>query len=85
MFSLSKIDVEKQDVPPTSPSSIGHDDAKEEKYTHSSSASFDVRDGDEALQLVGAERTAEFSEEFNARLRRRLVCLMLFRLSRRLG
>lgn len=32
-----------------------------------------VRDGDEALKLVGMERTAEFSEEFNRKLRRKLV------------
>lgn len=29
--------------------------------------------GDEALELVGHERTAEFSEEYNRRLRRKLV------------
>lgn len=31
---------------------------------------------DEALQLVGKERTAEFSEEFNRKLRRKLVGVM---------
>lgn len=30
-------------------------------------------EGDEALQLVGKERTHEFSEEYNRRLRRKLV------------
>ena len=29
---------------------------------------------DEALKLVGQERTAEFSEEYNRKLRRKLVC-----------
>ena len=33
-------------------------------------------DGDEALKLVGLERTAVFSEEYNARLRRKLVRLV---------
>ena len=34
----------------------------------------DSADGDEALQLVGKERTAHFSEEYYKRLRRKLVC-----------
>ena len=33
----------------------------------------DATDGDEALLLVGTERTAEFSEEYNLKLRRKLV------------
>ena len=33
----------------------------------------DSYDGDEALKLVGRERTVEFSEEYNRRLRRKLV------------
>lgn len=33
----------------------------------------DILDGDEALHLVGAERTAQFSEEYNRKLRRKLV------------
>jgi hypothetical protein len=36
-------------------------------------ASFDSSDMDEAMRLVGAERTAVFSEEYNAKLRRKLV------------
>ena len=32
-------------------------------------------DGDEALHLVGAERTVEFSEEYNLKLRRKLVSI----------
>lgn len=35
--------------------------------------SLDIQDGDEALRLIGAERTAQFSEEYNAKLRRKLV------------
>ncbi len=30
-------------------------------------------DGDEALRLVGKERTAQFGEEYNGKLRRKLV------------
>lgn len=30
-------------------------------------------DGDEALQLVGKERLTEFSDEYNRKLRRKLV------------
>jgi MFS transporter, ACS family, allantoate permease len=33
----------------------------------------DTLNGDEALQLVGRERTEQFSEEYNRRLRRKLV------------
>ena len=39
--------------------------------------SIDSRDVDEALELVGMRRTAEFSEEYNKKLRRKLVCLMI--------
>ena len=35
----------------------------------------EVGQGDEALKLVGAERTEEFSEEYNLKLRRKLVSL----------
>jgi hypothetical protein len=38
-----------------------------------SESSEDIRDGDEALQLVGALRSAQFSEEYNLKLRRKLV------------
>lgn len=37
----------------------------------------DSLQGDEALQLVGRERTAEFSDEYNKKLRRKLVCAPL--------
>lgn len=33
----------------------------------------DSENGDEALELVGKERTQQFSEEYNRRLRRKLV------------
>ena len=36
-------------------------------------ASIDAKDVDEALLLVGTERGQEFSEEYNAKLRRKLV------------
>ena len=38
-------------------------------------ASLDVRDGDEALELVGMRRTGQFSEEYFLKLRGKLVCL----------
>lgn len=37
------------------------------------SGSFGATDGDEALQLVGAEAKEHFSDEFNRKLRRKLV------------
>ena len=39
--------------------------------------SIDSRDVDEALELVGMRRTVEFSEEYNKKLRRKLVCQMI--------
>lgn len=36
--------------------------------------SFDSSEVDEALHLVGVKRTVQFSEEFNLKLRRKLVC-----------
>jgi ACS family allantoate permease-like MFS transporter len=35
--------------------------------------SLNTSDGDEALQLVGTQATAHFSEEYNRKLRRKLV------------
>lgn len=37
----------------------------------------DLDDGDEALQLLGVERTTHFSEEFNEKLKRKLVWNLL--------
>ena len=37
----------------------------------------DSSDGDEALKLVGRERETQFSEEYNAKIRRKLVCPFL--------
>ena len=54
-------------------------DEKSEKSSGSPSL-FDVSKGDEALQVVGIERTAEFSEEYNRKLRRKLVSCLTFEL-----
>ena len=63
----SNIDEEKPSVSPT-------DDVKEKFEDGSTSiASVDSREADEALELVGIRRTAVFSEEYNTRLRRKLV------------
>jgi hypothetical protein len=35
-------------------------------------------DGDEALLLVGIERQKQFGDEYNRRLLRKLVCLILY-------
>jgi len=35
--------------------------------------SLDLNDGDEALRLLGVERTTHFSEEYNEKLKRKLV------------
>ncbi|KLO16326.1 MFS general substrate transporter [Schizopora paradoxa] len=56
--------------------SDGHEDEKREKVESADFGAnvsvFEAGQGDEALKLVGAERTAEFSEEEYARLRRKL-------------
>jgi MFS transporter, ACS family, allantoate permease len=36
-------------------------------------SSINLKEGDEALRLIGVERTVEFSEEYNRKLRRKLV------------
>ncbi|TFK75983.1 MFS general substrate transporter [Pluteus cervinus] len=40
------------------------------------SSSFDLEHGDEALQLIGIDRSAQFSDEYNAKLRRKLDLLI---------
>ena len=63
-----------------------HDSVKDEKTISQedgkqvdlvSVESIDSRDVDEALNLVGMRRTAEFSEEYNRKLRRKLVCAII--------
>ena len=39
--------------------------------------SYDSKDVDEAMALVGAQRTSHFSEEYNLKLRKKLVGLLL--------
>ncbi|KAG6872747.1 hypothetical protein C0995_006949 [Termitomyces sp. Mi166 len=46
------------------------DENAEEKNT------FVIQEGDEALRLIGAERTVQFSEEYNRKLRRKLDLLI---------
>jgi hypothetical protein len=36
-------------------------------------SSININKGDEALRIIGVERTAQFSEEYNLKLRRKLV------------
>ncbi|KAF8076307.1 MFS general substrate transporter [Lyophyllum atratum] len=51
----------------------GDDDCVAEKTRESL---IDIREGDEALRLIGAERTVQFSEEYNRKLRRKLDLLI---------
>jgi hypothetical protein len=46
-----------------------HSDEK----TEYGSDTIDLSEGDEALQLVGTQRTSQFSDEYNRKLRRKLV------------
>lgn len=47
----------------------------DEKIESSSQDSVDLLRGDEALRLVDAENVVKFSEEYNLRLRRKLVSM----------
>ena len=68
--------IEKRSPTPTSR------DAEKDGFDAAATVLTDSVDGDEALQLVGKERTAQFSEEYNRRLRRKLVCNMLYNVRR---
>jgi len=46
----------------------------EKKDVASMDSSIESRQGDEALKLVGTERQVTFSDEYNLKLRRKLVC-----------
>ncbi|TFK55776.1 MFS general substrate transporter [Heliocybe sulcata] len=48
------------------------EDIEEKLGTTTSVSEVDTSEGDEALQLVGKERTVQFSEEYNRKLRRKL-------------
>lgn len=48
---------------------------REREKSRTDEATSNVFDGDEALLLVGMERGALFTEEYNLRLRRKLVRL----------
>lgn len=48
----------------------------DEKHEHDVSP-IRLSEGDEALRLIGAERAVQFSEQYNLRLRRKLVCFGL--------
>lgn len=43
--------------------------------------SINSEDADEALELVGSQRTQQFSEEYNNKLRRKLVSLLYNRIN----
>ncbi|KAH8118442.1 MFS general substrate transporter [Phellopilus nigrolimitatus] len=57
-------------------SGSGLDDEKEKSGDYAESTVLDARRGDKALELVGEERTHEFSEEYNLKLRRKLDLLI---------
>jgi MFS transporter, ACS family, allantoate permease len=65
---IQRDSVEKSEKTPLPSSSV-----EDEKHVAVSETDDSVNDGDEALHLVGRERTEEFSEEYNKRLRKKLV------------
>ena len=54
------------------------DDNKATNTVITDTLSVDSKDADEALELVGIRREAQFSEEYNLKLRRKLVCPVFF-------
>ena len=52
---------------------LSRDDEKCSRVDVEALSTIHSLDGDEALKLVGTERTVQFSEEYNRRLRRKLV------------
>lgn len=59
-------------------SCISHDEKTPIIDSPSDEASIDVSDGDEALELVGMHRTAQFSEDYNLKLRRKIARFFRF-------
>ena len=53
---------------------LSEPDEKEQAIGTSTLASIDSTDVDEALELVGTQRTLKFSEEYGLRVRKKLVC-----------
>ena len=54
------------------------DDNKATNTVITDTLSVDSKDADEALELVGIRREVQFSEEYNLKLRRKLVCPVFF-------
>jgi MFS transporter, ACS family, allantoate permease len=52
------------------------DEDLQEKFGELTISSYDSQNGDEALKLVGKERTAQFTEEEYSKLRTKLVGLV---------
>jgi ACS family allantoate permease-like MFS transporter len=71
MSSIADANTSVEDIEKKSQSNEDDEDQKLGLYT------VDTKRGDEALQLVGAERKEQFSEEYNLKLRRKLVRLSL--------
>lgn len=66
-MATHELDTKNSEDEKRSPTSEHHEIAGSESIDHSDA------NGDDALLLVGKERTAEFSEEYNLKLRRKLV------------
>jgi len=75
MSSIADANTSVEDIEKKSQSNEDDEDQKLGLYT------VDTKRGDEALQLVGAERKEQFSEEYNLKLRRKLVRLSLWLLA----
>jgi hypothetical protein len=57
--------------------SLDEKSVDEKRIETSSNGSFDLQNGDEALKLIDAEKVVTFSEEYNLKLRWKLVCRLL--------
>jgi len=66
VFSVMIANIQEQEI-----KEVEKKSHEEESFNEKSS--IDLDHGDEALRLIGAERTAQFSEEYNEKLKRKLV------------
>ena len=64
--------IERKSIPELERDS-SREDEKGSRVDEEVASVVDSFDGDEALKLVGRERTAQFSDEYNRKLRRKLV------------
>lgn len=69
--------VERKSLQESEKGSASREDEKRSQLDEEVVSVVDTSEGDEALELVGRERTAQFTEEYNKKLRRKLVSITI--------